>query len=246
MQIIKSGWKRFLIGFDVHGDKQSKSSVDAFFAFNETWKPHIKVHGGDNWDFRPLRKKADKFEREQSLVQDFDAGMNFLKRFEPHYFLRGNHDERLWELAMNGTGIEADYAGKGALEITKFLNDTNCKMLPYHKRDGVLRLGHLKIIHGFACGVYAARQTALIYGSCLFGHVHTIDEHSIPGLERRVARACGCLCSLDLEYAARNPNTLRQANGFAYGVISPTGKYFTWVAERVDGHWLLPSDIVEI
>jgi hypothetical protein len=246
MQIIKGGWKRFLVGFDNHGDKQHKPSVETFFRFMELWKPQIKVHGGDNWDFRPLRKKADKHEREESLMKDYDAGMVFLKRYQPHYFLRGNHDERLWDLALNGTGIEADYASKGVLEITKFFNDTSCKMLPYHKRDGVLRLGHLKILHGFACGVYATRQTAIVYGSALHGHVHTIDEHSIPGLERRVARACGCLCSTDLDYSSRNPSTLRQANGFAYGVISPSGKYHTWTAERVDGKWLVPSDIISI
>ena len=84
-------------------------------------------------------------------------------------------------------------------------------------------------------------------GSTLFGHCHTIDEHSIPGLERRVARASGALCQLDMDYNSRMPVTLRHANGWAFGVINKTtGKYHSWQAERVDGKWIIPSDIIEL
>ena len=141
--------------------------------------------------------------------------------------------------------MRADYADQCVGEITRELDRMKCRSLPYHKRDGVLKLGHLKIIHGFACGIYAARQTALVYGSTLFGHVHTIDEHSIPGLDRRVARACGCLCTLDMDYSARQPNTLRQANGWAYGVIDDrTGNYHVWQAEGINGKFITPTDLV--
>ena len=48
------------------------------------------------------------------------------------------------------------------------------------------------------------------------------------------------------DYNARQPNTLRQANGFAYGVIhEKTGNFHCWQAEQIGGKWFLPSDIVE-
>ncbi len=240
-------WQKFIVGFDPHGDKQDPDANSAFFKFAAHWKAHYHILGGDLWDFRPLRHKANDEEKRESMKQDFESGMEWLARFKPDYFIRGNHDERLWELAAADNGVRSDYAIEGIGKIEKETKRLGCRMLPYHKRDGVLRIGHLKVIHGFFCGVYAARQTALVYGSTLFGHVHDITEHCIPGLERRVARACGCLCQLDMEYAARSPNTLRQAHGWAYGVInSRTGDYHVFQAEKIGGKFMCPSDIVEV
>ncbi len=242
-----SNWKRFICGSDLHGDRQDKKSCDAFFKFLKAWDPDTKIFAGDLWDFRPLRKKATDDEKREKMEKDFEAGMEWLKEFNPDHFIRGNHDERLWDLREADNGIRSEYAHKGIKEIEAEMKRMKCRMLPYHKRKGVLRIGHLKVLHGFSCGVFAARQTALIYGSCLFGHVHDVTEHSIPGLERRVARCMGCLCDLDMDYAARTPNTLRQANGWAYGVIhSGTGNYHVWQAERIGGTFMIPSDIVEL
>ncbi len=239
-------WQRFVAGFDPHGDKQDPVVNAAFFKFVARWKPNYRILGGDAFDFRPLRHKANDEEKRESMKKDFEAGMDWIDRFQPTHFLRGNHDERLWELKEADNGVRSDYAAEGVSKIEKVVKDMGCRMLPYHKRS-VLRIGHLKVIHGFFCGVYAARQTALVYGSTLFGHVHDITEHSIPGLERRVARSCGCLCELDMDYAARSPNTLRQAHGWAYGVIhSKTGNYHVWQAERIGNAFMVPSDIVEL
>ena len=242
-----SDWLRFQAGFDVHGDQQDAKACKVFFAFARDWKPDVRVMGGDLFDFRPLRRKAGEEERRESMRADFEAGIEWLKEFKPNHYLRGNHCERLWELAAADKGVESDYAFQGIHEIETLTARLKCKVYPYHKKKGVARLGsHLKVIHGFAGGVYAARQSALVYGSVLFGHVHCIDEHSIPGLERRVARCCGALCNLDMDYAARLPSSLRQAHGFAYGVIHKTsGLYHAWIAEGLNGKWVIPSDVTE-
>lgn len=241
-------WKRFTFATDLHGDRQDKSTVNAFFDFDAEWKPQVKVFGGDLVDLRPLRRGASQEEKCESMRADVDSGRAFLSKWKPNYWIRGNHDERLWDVAASAKeGIVADYAQRGCLEFETLCARIRTKMLPYHKRDGVLRIGNLKMLHGFACGIYASRQTALIYGSCLFGHVHTIDEHAIPGLERRVARAVGCMCQLDMDYNARHPNTLRQAHGWAYGVIDEkTGRYFIWQAEEIEKKWILPTGLKEI
>lgn len=238
---------RFLVCSDNHGDRIDKEAEAKFFAFDAIWKPQVRIHLGDLMDLRPLRRNASADERHESMRADIDAGQAFLKRWKPNYWLRGNHCERLWELAEKGKGVEADYAQQGIAEFEALCSRTKTKILPYHKRDGVLRIGHLKCIHGFHSGVYAARQSALIYGSVLMGHVHSIDEHSIPGLERRVARIIGCLCSLDMDYAARMPTTLRHAHGWAYGVVDEkTGNYQVWQAEKIADRWLLASEFVSL
>lgn len=240
-------FQRFTAAFDIHGDKQDPGAVNALLKFCDIWKPTIRVHGGDNWDFRPLRKKACEDERRESMATDFRAGVKFLTHYRPTHFVRGNHDERLWELAQSDHGVESDYAINAVGEIEALMKQLRCEMLPYHKSKGVLRIGHLKIMHGFYCGKYASSNHAVTYGSVLFGHTHVIDEMAIPGLERRVARNCGCLCDLDMEYAARKPNTLRQAHGFAYGVVdSRTGFFHVWQAESVSGKWILPTDTVTL
>lgn len=241
-------FERFTFASDLHGDRADAATLKAFYEFEKIWKPKHRVFGGDLIDLRNLRKGASQEEKCESMRADIDAGQGFLSTWKPTNWIRGNHDERLWETAASAQdGILADYAQRGCSEFEALCARTKTKMLPYHKRDGVLRIGHLKMLHGFHCGVYAARQTALIYGSTLFGHIHCIDEHSIPGLERRVARAVGCLCSTDMDYSSRQPNTLRQANGWAYGVInSKTGSYFVWQAESIEGKWILPEKLIEI
>jgi len=240
-------WKRFVFSSDVHGDMIHQPSAEAFFKFCDIWKPTIRIMGGDLWDLRPLRHGASTDERQESIIKDLDMGEKFFDRMKPTHFLRGNHDERLWELADKGKGAEADLASKGIMDVAKMLNRHKTIMRPYHKRDGVLKIGSLKFLHGFAAGIYAARQHGLVYGSCLFGHVHYIDEHPIAGLERRTARAVGCLCKLNLGYNDRHIQTLRQNHGFAFGVICDrTGTHKVWQAEDINGKWIVPSDIVEL
>ncbi len=240
-------FRRFIFASDLHGDMQEPAVVSALLAFTKAWKPQIKVFGGDLFDFRNLRRGAAAEERGESMRSAVDACLRFLTNFQPHHYLRGNHCERLWELATRGQGIEADYAQKGVQDIEARCARLKCQVLPYHKRDGVLRLGHLKMLHGFHAGVTATRQHALTYGACLHGHTHTIDEASVPGLERRTARSVGALCKLDMPYNARMPGTLRHAHGWAYGVLNDrTGSYHVWQAEQIDDLWLLPSDLVKL
>jgi len=175
---------KFVFATDVHGDMQCPEANAVLFNFIDVYKPKLRVFGGDLWDFRAIRRGASDDEKQESMSADYVAGINWLKRFKPHYFLRGNHDERLWELAAKRKGPCSDYAFSGVVEVTTLTEKMRCKMLPYHHRDGILKIGHMKMLHGFHAGINAARQTALVYGSALFGHVHTIDEHSIPGLER--------------------------------------------------------------
>jgi hypothetical protein len=237
-------FKKFVVGFDVNGDQQCPKSNEIFFKFVEDFKPDYRIAGGDIWDFRPLRGKASAEEKRESVFDDYHQGMEWMTRFRPTHFLLGNHDNRIWETAKKEDGILSDFCQQGVNEITSLCKSFKCQMLPYDVRKGILKIGHLKILHGFYCGDNAPKRTAWTYGSCLFGHIHSIDEQSIPGLDRRVGRACGCLCKLDMEYLHQKPGALKHVNGFVYGIINEkTGAYFVWQGESIDGHWILPSDI---
>lgn len=236
--------RRWMAVSDNHGDRQDEKAVAAALAFAKHWKPEIRVHLGDAFDCRCLRKKASDAERRASLADDIDAGCDFLDAYKPTHFLRGNHDERLWDILGGDDEMLIGYAKKLIEQIRKALGEA--QMFPYDKRRGVLRLGHLKMVHGYNAGVTAARIAGQVYGSVLMGHIHAIDSYSLPGIERRVARAIGCLCQLSQDYNRAHLQTLRQAHGWAYGLLMPNGTYTVWQAEQVGGKWHVPTDIVTL
>jgi len=235
--------KKFLFASDLHGDLQESEAVDALFDFTRQWKPHIKIFGGDLFDLRPLRRGCSKEERAETIQYDLDAGIKFLSRWKPHHWLRGNHDERLWEFAQHD-GIEGEYAQQGVDSLNTLCKRLRVSTLPYCKRRGVLELGNLKCLHGYFAGVTAARAHAQVYGSCLFGHIHAIDTANVPGLERREARSTGCLCKLDMPWNARIPSTLRHQHGFAYGVYDEkSGEFELWQSQKTKIGWVATTKV---
>lgn len=237
-------WTSFVIGTDIHGDKQDKVACDAFFKFVEQWKPDKRLILGDLWDFAALRRKASEDEKRESLALDFQMGKQFAERFQPDYFLMGNHDARLVDAAESGVGIIRDYATQGLGEIDKLMKSMRTKVLPYHKRDGVHRLGRLICIHGFTAGAYAARAAALAYGSdVIMGHVHTNSIFSLPGHPvPRVGMSIGALCELDFPYNRATLQSLSHEHGWAAGVYNEkTGDFHVWLAKKVGSRWFIPT-----
>lgn len=227
---------------DLHGDKLHPVTVSTFREFVADFKPQIKVFSGDAFDLRALRLKATDAEKRESMKRDIDTGSEFLQWYEPSYYLIGNHEDRLFYWAKHGEGVKREYAARAVTEFKDWAKKAHVKVLEYHKTRGILRLGHLKMLHGFFVGKFAAKRTAEVYGACLVGHTHTIDEFPIPGLERRVCRCIGCLCTLDMEYDKTKPDSLRHAHGWAYGLLNDkTGCFHVEQAERIDGHWLIPT-----
>lgn len=232
--------RKFIVASDNHGSHYDPRACAAMFDFLKAWKPDIRIHAGDCFDLTALRRGASDEDKRTPLADDIATGCDFLRRFKPTHFLRGNHDERLWDLLDIDDAKLSEYAVKLIDEIKDAIGDA--KMLPYCKRRGVLRIGHLKVIHGYHSGITAARMAAQVYGSVLMGHIHAIDQFSIPGLERRIGRAIGALCTLDMTYNRAQAATLRQQHGFAYGFIFPNGNYQVFQAESIGGTWHMPTE----
>ncbi len=232
---------------DNHGDMQDEPSVEAFFDFMADWKPTIRVHAGDNWDFRNLRRGASDDEKAASLEDDWQAGSDFITRLfdggKRNHFLRGNHDERLWNFAGSATGLLRDYANDGIKRIEALMRKTKARMQPYDAALGVLELGKLSVVHGYHCGVGACRQHAAIYRNVLFGHVHTIESSPVAAMEPAEARSIGCMCRRDMDYINAKTAKLRWGNGWAYGLLFEDGTYQLFQARKINGRFYAASKI---
>ena len=103
--------KSFVYASDLHGDKQCHDSVEQLLKFTKEFNPDVRIFGGDLFDFSPLMKNADPAEKNASMEADVWAGMEFLNKFQPHHFLLGNHDDRLWQTAhKHSLGLIRDTA----------------------------------------------------------------------------------------------------------------------------------------
>lgn len=235
--------QRFVVVSDNHGSEADTKAVAAMLDFVKAFKPTIRVHAGDLFDFACLRRNASDQERRQPIRDDIDAGLQLIADFKPTHFLRGNHDERLWDLLKSDDGQLRDIGCEWVDQIEGKLRGV--QMLPYHKRHGVLKIGKLTVIHGYHAGVGAVRMATMIWGSLVMGHIHAIDQFSVPGIEPRVGRSIGCLCHRDFDFNRAHPNTLRHAVGFAYGFITPNGSYQIFQAESLEGAWFFPTEFRE-
>ena len=233
--------RKFVIAFDNHGDMIDPNAMSIFFRFVEDFKPDVRIHGGDCFDFRPLRNKASADEQREGWRNDVEMGLDFLRRFNPSVWCRGNHDERLWDVLSGEDKAKADAWHGVYREIEEAT--PHCMVLPYHKRNGVYALGDLNVLHGYHSGMYAARSAASVYGNCVMGHVHTNDYYSAAALSPRAGRACGGLVRLDMDYNRGQANTLRQGHGWAYGIYHADGSTTVWQAMSLNGAWYLPSEM---
>ena len=239
---------RFVIGADSHGDQLDPVAANAIMAFIRDYRPTIRIHLGDAYDFRNLRKGASDEEKAESLTEDWDMGSDFLRKFfdggKINHFLRGNHDERLFELQTSATGVMRDYASDAVKRFNQHIKRCRAQMLPYDSRLGILRLGHLKCIHGYACGKGAAAVHARVYRHCIWGHTHTIETYPVETDEgQKESRGIGALCKIDMPYNSRQTNKLRHNNGWAYGVMFNDGTYQIWQTSRIGDNFYAAQEI---
>lgn len=240
--------KRFVAVGDNHGDLIHRADAEAFLSFVKDFRPALKVHLGDLFDVRNLRRGADPREEGDDIEPDLTAGFMFLEKFRPNVFLLGNHDWRLWKALRDSRGIVRQFAKDTVAQIDKICLSMKCRVLPYHSRDGVFKCGKLSFLHGYHAGQGAVAQHARIYRSCVFGHLHSSGQVSERGVDNPTAYCVGGLGDHSkMEYAAQRTATLAWGPGWAYGVINEkTGNFQVWIAQKMDGRWLTPTGFNEI
>lgn len=236
----------FMVVGDNHGDMVDHRCRKAVKDFVADFKPKIRVHLGDAWDFRNLRKGASDDEKAASLADDFEAGTDFMRMFfdggKENVFLRGNHDERMWATARSATGLVRDFAHDGIKRIEGVVRASRARMLPYDSALGIYPLGKLTVVHGYHAGVGACRAHANVYRNCLHGHCHTIEAAPVASLEPAEARSIGCLCKRDMDYINAKTGKLRWGQGWAYGLLFDNGTYHLQQARNIGGNFHAASD----
>lgn len=236
---------RWMAIADTHGDQLDREAWSVQQHFAASWKPDLRLHLGDVFDFRWLRRGASDAEKAEDVAADIEVGLEVLETWKPHVVLWGNHDARLWRALEES---HSDGALRRSLRMIIEQIDAACvgvTCIPYNKRDGVYQVGNTLALHGYASGVNAPRKMASVYGSCLFGHLHRVaaaDDESHAG--RRVAYSVGCACKLEMPYNAAQIGTLKQAHGFAYGIVKD-GFTHVYNACKVGGTWYLPTEFRE-
>jgi len=238
--------RRFVVASDNHGDMIDPVASKALFAFLDDFKPQIRVHAGDNWDFRNLRRGASDDEKAHSLEDDWQAGADFFRRFfkggTENHFLLGNHDDRLWQYQRSATGLLRDYASDGIKRVQSLCKESKVTMLPYDSALGILKLGRLSVLHGYHAGIGAARHHANIYGNCLFGHVHTDESAPVASLEPAEARSIPCLCIRDMDYINAKTGKLRWSQGWVFGLLFDDGTYHLERTRGINGRFTYATD----
>jgi predicted phosphodiesterase len=239
---------KFVAAGDVHGDEQDKKSVQSLLSFMAHYKPSLVVMTGDLWDFRSLRRGASDDDQAESLERDWDAGEEFLKDFfaygDERVFLRGNHDERLWDLANSvRSGLARDYAEQGIDRVEELLKKLNARMLPYDSVGGVYSKGSLKFVHGYGHSMHAAKQHADAYGNVLFGHTHAIDYFKSVSIDNREGFNIGALCNLEPSYNRHMTRRMRWQHGWAFGVIYEDGTHDVFQAKQRNGKFTIPTNV---
>jgi hypothetical protein len=231
--------RKFLAFSDNHGDQQDDETVAALLAFKEDFKPDICNHLGDCWDFRNLRRGATDDEKAGSLLDDWDAGVEFLEQMfggvKENHFLLGNHDDRMWQFARSATGLLRDYANDGIKRIEAKAKQLNARLYPYDSALGICKVGHLSMVHGYHAGSSGVRQHANVYGNVIMGHVHTQESCAVASLVPAEAKSIGCLCKRDMDYINAKTGKLRWAQGWAYGYTFQDGTYQLYLTRKIDG-----------
>lgn len=231
--------KTFVIVGDNHGDTAEDGLPEKFFAWLADYKPKIRIHSGDAWNFPALRKKATAEEKTIAIAPDYEAGTDFISRLfdggEERHFLRGNHDERLYRYAQDATDAALQHwASKMTSEIGYLVARRKTKMLPYDSRLGVLDTNGVRVLHGYAAGVGSARKFAFSYGTCAFGHTHAMDICPVERWpEPAIAHGTGCIQKIDQPYNSAQPAKLRHENGWLYGFTD--GKRATYFQAKYIG-----------
>ncbi len=243
--------KKFVVASDSHGDQVDPETERALNSFLKDFKPEIRIHAGDCFDFRNFRKGASDDEKAHSLSDDWEAGSQFMRNFfdggKQNVYLRGNHCERLWHLESSATGVLRDYARDGIKQFESLVKRSKATMLPYDARLGVFRLGHMKVVHGYFAGLGSARRHAITYGNCLFGHTHATDSAPVENADGPAeARGIGCCCKIDMSYNQHRPGKLRHNNAWCYGFLFDDGTYQLFQAKKLNGRFYAATAIQEL
>ena len=242
-------WDKFVIVGDTHGDMIDLKARKAFFAFCDEFKPTKRIHLGDWVDLRAWRRGASSADQADSMQKDYDAGLDFLKKFNADIAIVGNHDYRLWLTARDGRGPMRDYAKRIIEDVKVEMDAIGCRLIPYGIHKGFYELGKVRnggyyCNHGYKSGIHAIVGEARHWNRSISGHIHAVGTYVDAAKEARSAHTVGTLARLDMDYAIGNEGTARHENAWGMGgENSKTGAVEFRHVRKIGTEWMYSDTI---
>ncbi len=233
-------YRKFWIGFDRHCP-YSDSRIDKIaLDFLADFKPEIRIAGGD-WQTVDQVSNFDT-EGDIDLADEFGLNREAIQKFGITHYLEGNHEERLRRVGMK---LDRRLRSLVDLGYNLHLKEMKIPLIPYHPRHGILKFGHLKVLHGFYATEYMAKKTAVTYGTCVFGHTHRFQTfQSKEAFETHCGFAIGLMGQIDQPYA-NDRAPMGWTNGFCFGYLHKNG-YFDLYPVRIFGKRVAINDKVYV
>ena len=201
-----------------------EKAFGAFMKAKEESKPKHMIHLGDAFDFTALRKGATDEDKRIDIEEDIEWGLWTLEQMMTgvegeRWYLKGNHCQRLWDMANNGTVVGRDFAKSNISLIEEFLGDMKIKTKPYCSNQGVIQINNMLAMHGYSFGVNAAKDHLKVYHKDLiFGHTHRAETAVGTGWPRPIeALNVGMLKRKFPKYASRTTSVLSWTHAFCKG-----------------------------
>lgn len=216
---VLSKWTKFVAVGCVHSTYACPRATDAVIGFCERYKPDVRIDLGDVHDFTAFRSGAKGTKDESaSVALDYNAGVDWLKRYRPSHRTLGNHDARIYKLLDHPSAIVAHCAGKVVEDLRQVDEANGTIVKPYHMRGGFFRFGDTLFGHGWMFNEMAIRDHAETFGKCVIAHLHTPGEAWGRRGDQPTAWCVGTLGDPDkFDYAQARRATLRWAHGFVWG-----------------------------
>lgn len=229
-----------------HGSLADPDAIEAALRFKESYKPEIRIHLGDIFDFAAFRAGAPGTKDEaERLLPDIEAGCNLIERYEPTHVIIGNHDDRVFNLSTSHNAILAYAAGCARNEFLEVCNKVKAHLVDsYDINDEPLRFGDTNFIHGFGMGgENALRDMAEHFGKSVCAHFHRAEIVGGRNYKHPICCCSGTLANVGMMiYAKTRRATARWSHGIPYGEFSDTYCHIelTRCDQRQAKNWRLP------
>lgn len=227
-----------------HGHLANKAATREALKFKERWKPQVTIHLGDFFDLACFMREGHGRELDTAdILADLAQGEEFLRALEPNWLFLGNHEDRLWRLAMSRNGTIAFAAMQGAQQIDDLAKDLKAQLVEYDIQAGWRTPcgSDTKFGHGYMFNENAARDHAEAFGKCVIAHIHTPCQQRGRRDDNPTGYCVGTLADIPaMRYAKTQRSRLRWGHGFAWGEFCQD-ETVVWVAEETQaGNWRLP------
>ncbi len=245
-------WKKVLAAGCSHGGYADPVALDAVCRFRDAFRPDVCVHLGDAFDTTAFRSGAvGTADEDADIDPDIDAGIEFIRRFQPTDWLMGNHCQRLWKFTEHRDAKVRKCAADVIKDILACAEEINAKVYPYkgvlngYDPRYMLRVADFTFLHGVFYSENAARDHAERFGNTVHAHTHRAGYAKGRRSDNPTAISVGWLGDVDkLEYSHLRASTLAWSQGFCWGYFS-TGKRARcqlYLHEQPRGmkEWVLP------